>query len=234
MSVIKTIEGYFCDLNKFPSSCPFCHNKIIPEVYTSHMNIARLFYLDNYNPYETLEVVFRCINEEECGQFFIGYYYISDDTSNLHASLFAVSRGCPEKKKFDVNINKISIKYSQIYNEAYHAEQQKLIQICGAGYRKALEFLIKDYAIYKNPNDANKIKKMPSLGNCINTYINDNRIKKVAERAGWLGNDEVHYYRVWKDKDLEDLKRLIDLTEHWINIDIQTNDIEKDMPKKKK
>jgi Tfp pilus assembly protein PilN len=36
------------------------------------------------------------------------------------------------------------------------------------------------------------------------------------ERTAWLGNDEAHYVKRWQDHDLEDLKQLLDLTEHSI------------------
>jgi hypothetical protein len=45
-----------------------------------------------------------------------------------------------------------------------------------------------------------------------------------------LGNDETHYVRKWADKDLNDLKNLISLTRHWIEMDQLTKDFVKDMP----
>ena len=33
----------------------------------------------------------------------------------------------------------------------------------------------------------------------------------------WLGNDETHYIRRWQDKQINDLKRLIQLTINWIH-----------------
>ena len=46
--------------------------------------------------------------------------------------------------------------------------------------------------------------------------MTDRNIKEVTKRATWLGNDEAHYERRWLDKDLSDLKRLIDLVLYWI------------------
>jgi hypothetical protein len=56
----------------------------------------------------------------------------------------------------------------------------------------------------------------------------------VAKRAVWLGNDETHYERLWEGKTIEDLKRLIDLTVHWIAMEIDTEDALKEMPEGKK
>ncbi len=106
-------------------------------------------------------------------------------------------------------------------------------QICGTGYRKALEFLIKDYAIKKYPAHKKEIIKK-FLGNVINDHIDDVRIKDVAARAAWLGNDETHYERKWLGADISDLKALIDLTLHWIESESITEDYKKRMPKSTK
>jgi len=49
-------------------------------------------------------------------------------------------------------------------------------------------------------------------------------------RAVWLGNDETHYLRKWEQKDLTDLKNLIGLTVHWIEMEELTETVMKDMP----
>jgi hypothetical protein len=55
-------------------------------------------------------------------------------------------------------------------------------------------------------------------------------IKQVSERATWLGNDETHYQRRWVDKDLSDLKVLIDLVLHWIKMEHLTDEALNSMP----
>jgi hypothetical protein len=62
------------------------------------------------------------------------------------------------------------------------------------------------------------------------TYIKSEQIKGIAKRAAWLGNDETHYVRKWEDKDLNDLKKLITLTLHWIEIETLTEEVIADMP----
>ena len=57
------------------------------------------------------------------------------------------------------------------------------------------------------------------LGKCISDYVASDRVKQVAARAVWLGNDETHYLRKWEGKDLEDLEILIELTVHWIQME---------------
>lgn len=63
----------------------------------------------------------------------------------------------------------------------------------------------------------------------INDYVSESRIKSTARRAVWLGNDETHYYRTWEDKDIKDMKILIDLTLHWIESEELTRKYEEDM-----
>jgi hypothetical protein len=46
----------------------------------------------------------------------------------------------------------------------------------------------------------------------------------------WLGNDETHYVRKWENKDINDLKRLIAMTVAWVEIELFTVQLEKDMP----
>ena len=109
-----------------------------------------------------------------------------------------------------------------------------LDQICGVGYRKALEFLIKDYLISK-ASDEHIINSIKStlLSNCIKKYVQNENIKNVAERATWLGNDETHYVRIWADKDVTNLKHLIDLTVRWIENEVETERVLQDMVAKK-
>ena len=101
--------------------------------------------------------------------------------------------------------------------------------MCGVGYRKALEFLIKDYLIRKHPKDEAAIKAKP-LGRCIDDDVEDPKTKAVAKRATWLGNDETHYRRLWLDKDLSDLKRLIELVLYWIEAEHLTEEAFQSMP----
>ena len=66
-----------------------------------------------------------------------------------------------------------------------------------------------------------KIKKKP-LGDCIREDVNNLQIKEIARRAAWLGNDETHYVKKWGDKDLQDLKTLIEITVHFIAMAIKS------------
>ncbi|ELY1993136.1 DUF4145 domain-containing protein [Flavobacterium psychrophilum] len=173
-----------------------------------------------------MEVMLTCPNVD-CGKNFIGYY---DYNSSSHFTFNGETTiGNLTEKFFSETILNISPNFVLIYNQAYSAEQYNLSEICGVGYRKALEFLIKDYLILNNESESEKIKKK-LLGACIADYIDNIRLKSVAKRAVWLGNDETHYIKKWETKDLQDLKKLIELTLHWIEMESLTDSLESEMP----
>jgi hypothetical protein len=126
-------------------------------------------------------------------------------------------------KKYDKLIENISKNFVKTYNQSMIAEANNLNEIAGMGYRKALEYLIKDYLISILPDKEKEIKKA-QLGQCVNQYVENEKIKKTAKRATWLGNDETHYERRWVDKDINDLKNLIELTVYWISYELMTEE----------
>jgi hypothetical protein len=127
----------------------------------------------------------------------------------------------PIEPEFAEDIKALSPDFVKILAQSKTAEAYKLDQVCGVGYRKALEFLIKDYCISLFPARADEIKSK-FLGTCIKEFVDDEKVRACAEFAAWLGNDETHYVRKWEDKDIEDLKTLIALTVNWIESSVLT------------
>lgn len=136
-----------------------------------------------------------------------------------------------KKEKFDEKIEEVSPQFVKIYNQALQAENLNLDEIAGLGYRKSVEFLIKDFAIYKNPDKDSEIKKS-WLNDCIKTYIIEDRIKLLAERSAWIGNDEAHYIRKQEDRDIKDMKNFIKAMVYFIGMVLITDDAESMEPKK--
>jgi hypothetical protein len=126
-------------------------------------------------------------------------------------------------------IDQASPTFYDIYDDALAAEDEHLEHATGPCYRKALEFLVKDYvsagereALHtaEETGDgetvaaaAEKLRRIQAapLGSVIDQRISDARIRETAKRAAWLGNDATHYIRKWEDHDLQDLKDLIAL-----------------------
>ena len=129
---ITVYNKYIEKIDIYPDICPHCHKHQIPEYISG---------LEYYNfGTKIVEAFFQCTNSD-CNKGFIAYYH--------KGVLREISIGALLEKEFSEIIKTISPQFSIIYNQAYFAEQNNLNQITGVGYRKALEFLIKDYAIKK-------------------------------------------------------------------------------------
>jgi hypothetical protein len=200
-----------------PDECPICHCKVTPNVLFCKRG-GRV-----YGAY--CEVLYECPNSQ-CGEIFIGYF-----SYFIPHQLFGTRPWEPVQATFSQYIKDVSPTFCEIYDQAHKAEEYSLLQVCGVGYRKALEFLIKDYLIGKHADDEAAIKAKP-LGRCIDDYVEDPNTKAVAKRAIWLGNDETHYQRLWIDKDLSDLKTLIRLVLHYIEVEHLTEEALASMPAK--
>lgn len=216
---METTKVYYCsdgmysrEIERKSVKCPFC----------GVINIPEYLFLKN------VENVFTQCTNPTCRNMFITQF----STVGVRKPVFTkiLPTALPEKRTFSDIISELSPIFCEIYNQAYIAEQTNLMQICGTGYRKSLEFLIKDYLISTLPEDQHEAIKNKFLNNCIRDNISNINIKTVASRAVWLGNDETHYTRKWEDKDINDLKSIIELTLHWIESEIRTQKLLEDMP----
>lgn len=208
---------YSREIERKSVKCPFC----------GVINIPEYLFLKNVERSDFLNVFTQCTNPT-CRNMFITQF----STVGVRKPVFTkiLPTALPEKRTFSNIISELSPNFCEIYNQAYIAEQTNLMQICGTGYRKSLEFLIKDYLISTLPADQHEAIKNKFLNNCIRDNISNINIKTVASRAVWLGNDETHYTRKWEDKDINDLKSIIELTLHWIESEIRTQKLLEDMP----
>ncbi|MFA6111257.1 MAG: hypothetical protein WDA75_21075 [Candidatus Latescibacterota bacterium] len=213
-------------ISQNPESCPLCHRTIMPLRYKGFLDNDKQ---DTFDGDISLQIVFRCPHSK-CRGIFIGLYCL-DLYSQRHYNLVGSRPWNNIAEKHSSFIESVSKDFVIIYNQSSAAEQQGLGVICGTGYRKSLEFLIKDYLIKKNPKKEKEIKKS-FLGPLVEKEINNQNIKVVAKRAVWLGNDETHYERKWEGKDVQDLKMLIDLTVKWIETEELTEKLLADMPDK--
>ncbi len=194
-------------IENVPMLCPVCGVQVVPT-----------FLQMSYTGKRGYTMFCRCTNTK-CESTFISKY---TQTVNSNGRTVYELQGIQhdmvlKKEKFSEDIATISPSFVEIYNQAYAAQQLGLTDICGVGYRKALEFLIKDYIISGKTDEAEiEAIKSKKLGKCISEDVHDANVKEVAKRATWLGNDETHYVRKWEDKDIHNLVSLIRLVIHWI------------------
>lgn len=207
-------QNHICEI---PNQCPICHHKITIES-PLHINIQG----------KNVQALFICPNHD-CHNYFITYYELQKSQGMVLLEMV------PSKVQLDsflFSVALISPSFISIYQEASQARALGLQQIAGPGYRKAFEFLLKDYAKLKSSKDKHEEIEKTFSGDVIKNYISDARIQKVSKRALWLGNDETHYLRQWQGHDIDDLITLIKLTVNWIEIEQLSDEYTTELPDK--
>lgn len=177
-----------------PSTCPICHKSVVPTEQ-SCLSTETL-------GEKLLYVVYFCPG---CKKLFVTLHQ-KYDTSN-HIRMIANFPFTPKETAFSETIKKISPKFIKTFTQSEIAEQNSLDMIAGCGFRKSIEFLVKDYLIYLNPQKEENIKH-EFLGASIKKLENL-KIQTLAEKATWIGNDETHYVSKHDNLDINNMKKFI-------------------------
>lgn len=190
-----------------PNFCPYCHTAIEPKPLYQTRDFQN-------NRYVT---VWSC-TYKECGKTFVAAQ------KNIETNKYLFDRfldGLPKGPSFPKPIIElldansvgeeipVQTKFVKTYLQSLVAESQGLDEIAGMGYRKAIEYLVKDWAIHKFPDDKMKIQKL-WLSEIIKNYF-DGDLKEILDRATWLGNDQTHYNKLFDEFNIDHLKELIEL-----------------------
>lgn len=187
-----------------PSTCPICHKAVVPQEQSCHLT-ERLS--------ETLlYVVYLCPG---CKKLFVTLHKKSDIYDHIH--MIANFPFTPKETAFSETIKKISPKFIKIFTQSEIAEQNSLDMIAGCGFRKSIEFLVKDYLIYLNPQKEENIKN-EFLGASIKKLENP-KIQTLAEKATWIGNDETHYVSKHDNLNINDMKNFIIILCNYIEME---------------
>ena len=199
----------------FPNICPHCGRTMSPEL------VSQTDSNDGYDDKDPrFALTFRC-SFDDCKKYFSVEYakqYDSKAEPIKYNYRPPISVDIPEKVRL------LSPMFADIYTQSITGEVEGLDLIAGVGFRKSAEFLIKDYAIHKNPDQQSKIEKQP-LMQVINTHLVDfPKLQSLAKAVAWIGNDETHYTRKHGDKDLDDLKRFINSTVHFVAADLDVDE----------
>ena len=183
-----------------PDYCPHCARTLDPKL--------------RYGEYlpDSLRctILFWCSG---CGKHFMAlYYYYANHMATSTATKLFFMRVFPvlrETSNFPTEINDLSPTFKEIYDQALQAEAEGLDHLSGVGYRKALEFLVKDYLIQQSPDEKDNIIES-FLGECVKKF--PEHLKQTATAAVWLGNDFTHYQRKYEQHTIEHLKGFISAT----------------------
>lgn len=219
MPKTNTDTGLSVEFDHTPDVCPQCHHALNPKLLIATISG------DEGAKGTRLEIAFKCTHRN-CQSMFIGQYlrHQVHTGSGKMIGEFKLKSTTPLRHKSpDIfpEVEEISPSFKTIYEQASAAESYQLGEISGVGFRKALEYLIKDYCIHKHPGKEEEIKSS-FLSLVINNYVDDANLKACAQRAAWVGNDETHYVRKWEHKDIDDLKVLINLSCVWVRSNILT------------
>lgn len=196
---------------EMPKTCPICHEKMYPSVASKTSYNTKLKH--------NIAILFQCTS---CSRYFSSEYAVGDFNTNIAGYESIKKNNTPTIKiKYDLpeELDAISEQFKEIYTQSLTAEENHLTEISGIGYRKSIEFLVKDFLInFIKHTDSEKIKKMPLL-QAIKKIDND-KIVSLATASAWLGNDEAHYFQKFEDKDVKDMKRFIKALTFYVSSEV--------------
>ena len=202
---VRSGEDVYCEV-EIPGQCPQCKCKIAPS------NLPSCFIKTKDTTRYT--AVFIC---PDCMRVFTATYEEGNPIP------LQIAPQAFDSRTFEKSIAELSPGFVKTYNQALIAEQTGLDEITGMAYRKALEYLMKDYLIMRAPDKEESIRA-ELLGSCINNRVKNERLRISASRAVWVGNEFVHYTRKYAELDIDTMKRFIDATIHWIAMELATDE----------
>lgn len=207
------------DLDEY---CPHCGR---PGAHILYNTMASKL----YNSVENSVALFLKCSISECNKFHIQEFPFGKHSPGGDNLKFVGNKiNYTYRVKLDNTlpeiVNQTFPAFKNIFEQSLEAEVQGLDQIAGVGYRKSIEFLIKEYAIHKDPESAENIKAK-FLGKVIDeNLIEFPKIQTLSKAAVWIGNDETHFVRVHEDKDIHDMKEFLIATALFISAELKVDE----------
>ena len=204
-----------------PELCPICKAKIQPQ------ELAYSGFADNKDNL-FLSIMHLC---KHCYKAFLVLYSLNKGNNGIAfaSEIVFIEPNYHEKEEFKKEVRDMSPDFVKIYNQALQAESLRMDEIAGIGYRKAFEFLVKDFFIKLNPAEDDKTKIIDTP---LSKFFSDEKaspyklknesLNELALASVWIGNDFAHYYRKHEEYNLPDLKELINATLHQISVELFT------------
>lgn len=211
---------------KVPETCPICSKNMLPQCFPNvSVSDIEIDSTGNIPIYEAA-LIARCTSCKHLYTIFFKLFPNNEYDPILFGNLYFETKIPQINVSISETIKKISPNFVKIYTQALQAEKLQLNELVGMGLRKALEFLIKDYAIFNYPEKELEIKRRP-LSQVIEKYVDFSDLKTLAKGAAWIGNDETHYVKEWPHKDLNDLKKYIEASISYIELKSNIFDAQK-------
>lgn len=199
---IKINKNHHIDVYK-PSKCNYCNKNV-------NLSFSNKFLTSFYDD-KILCVTYKCPNCQNLTICKYSLYYDAYDVMLCDLiSPFEILGGNGLTYEFSKGIKEISPSFVRIYNDTYKAEQLILNEIVLIGYRKAFEFLIRDYSNKKENNEEKKIQiNKLSLLELINLYFKDQIENENLINFSLIESDFYQYEDKYNKAKIEDLKQLI-------------------------
>ncbi|KFL43341.1 hypothetical protein CH76_07275 [Lysinibacillus sp. BF-4] len=180
-----------------PQQCPHCGIVVAP--YS-----LRASGIDYNKNEEFIFLLHKCKGCEE--KFLTTHLLNKNDQTTTFKSIY------PPAVNMEISevIMKFSPKFIRIYRQAHTAEIESHTELAAAGYRLALEILVKDFAKLEQPERAEQIRKMP-LVECAQTYFPDLFVLVQRDLAQALGSDYIAYTQDQNGAEFNELKYYLDI-----------------------
>lgn len=211
---IQGTSSYINIVFDLVNNCPHCFKGIKPHI------VFKTDYDDKLK--SPIAVLSQC---PSCEGYFVNSYKILQFSNSLHSvQTELIPYTYKQLVQYDLpkELEIISPTFKEIYEQSLTAESDGLEQICGIGFRKSIEFLLKDFLINHQNENRDQIVKI-TLSQAINK-LESEKIRNLAKASVWLGNDETHYQRKYEDKDIHDMKRFIRALAYFISSELTASD----------
>lgn len=198
---LRTVNNscFFGGAYQKPSTCPFCGI----ETDATTLSVSQI----NYKADSWLYVVaYKCTL---CQKRFVGLY--EKIKVNGHEKLDYIEV-LPRQagKELPECLAVISPRFIEVHKEAEGAESFGFTDLAAMGYRKALEILVKDFAISELGKTEEEVAAK-KLEVAIGLYLQQEELVKTADVVRILGNDHTHYKEKYPDFDFTLLKHYYEI-----------------------
>lgn len=202
---------------EFPNICPLCGQIMTPKYLEGNIYGTKSDgFASQIGGTDYIAVLnFKC-TDSSCKR-----YYSLNAKFNLWGADFSFVDFMTNHYQSPVNISiskeiqDISPDFARIYIQAYKAETWGLNDLTGMGYRRSLEFLVKDY-LYEvekvQKKDGSPYTKKEIYHENFAAAINmipEETIRKTAKAAAWIANDYTHTEVKWTEESVDSVKEFI-------------------------